>query len=357
KGSIAMGQNGQKDLSLTAFDLPKGQYYLCVAAYTPGIGITGIAQSEIKIKSKQQYEEDEEDEEGEGGDNGGNGGNGGNNGGNGNTGNNGNNGNNGNSGNGGNGGTGENDGSNGGSGGSGGSGGAGAREPAKNINSKELCQKFVSNGDLVKFEFKKCSTCIDYIQFKAKKTVGKTTATIEELKGKSAFASREPEGEIYKHVNIWLSKSSLTNSNNIEDGKVGFRVNKDWVDKNHIDIGSLVLLHFSDKEWKALPTEKTGEDEKCIYFEAKTPSFSPFAISAGKNTVIIDNGKPDQGNSEDSPDDDIENDNGKAGLPSEENSNQTLLKVAAFFTGLAIILVVGAIIMKRKDGEEKGPEK
>ncbi|MGB9928968.1 MAG: TIGR04279 domain-containing protein, partial [Methanosarcina sp.] len=39
KGSIAMGQNGQKDLSLTAFDLPKGQYYLCVAAYTPGIGI------------------------------------------------------------------------------------------------------------------------------------------------------------------------------------------------------------------------------------------------------------------------------------------------------------------------------
>ena len=48
-GSIAIGEDGQKKLSLTAFDLPTGNYYLFVGAYRSGKGLVGLTQSVIKI--------------------------------------------------------------------------------------------------------------------------------------------------------------------------------------------------------------------------------------------------------------------------------------------------------------------
>ena len=50
-GSIAIGEDGQKKLSLTAFDLPTGNYYLFVGAYRSGKGLVGLTQSVIEIIS------------------------------------------------------------------------------------------------------------------------------------------------------------------------------------------------------------------------------------------------------------------------------------------------------------------
>jgi methanogen extracellular protein (TIGR04279 family) len=48
-GSIAIGEIEQKNLSLTAYDLPKGHYYLFIGAYSPQTKIAGLAQREIGI--------------------------------------------------------------------------------------------------------------------------------------------------------------------------------------------------------------------------------------------------------------------------------------------------------------------
>ncbi len=64
KGSIAIGEKGQKKLSLTAFDLPPGSYYLLAGAYSPGKGLVGLTQLEVEIKSKGGSDDDS------GGDNG-----------------------------------------------------------------------------------------------------------------------------------------------------------------------------------------------------------------------------------------------------------------------------------------------
>lgn len=66
KGSIAIGEKGQKTLSLTAFDLPPGSYYLLAGAYSPGKGLVGLTQLEVKIKSNGGSDD------GAGGDNGSN---------------------------------------------------------------------------------------------------------------------------------------------------------------------------------------------------------------------------------------------------------------------------------------------
>jgi methanogen extracellular protein (TIGR04279 family) len=111
KGAIAIGEAGHNDLSLTAFDLPVGCYYLLVGAYSPEKGLVGLSQMEVEIKSK-------------GNSNGG----------------------------------GSSGGKKGGSG-----GGGGSPEPAKNVKSKELCQQFVSNGNRIRFEFTQGATCVDYV--------------------------------------------------------------------------------------------------------------------------------------------------------------------------------------------------
>jgi methanogen extracellular protein (TIGR04279 family)/PGF-pre-PGF domain-containing protein len=349
EGSIAIGKNGQNKLSLTAFDLPQGHYYLFVGAYGQKKELAGLTQLEVEIKPKSipplpptpitpTPEPTPITPTNNGSINSGGSGNGGNGGGSGNGG----------SGSGsGNGGSGSGSG-NGGSGS--GSGNGGSPESAKNIKLQELSQQFILNGNMVRFDFTKGP--IVYVEFKPKKTFGKTTTIVEELIGKSILTSKEPEGSIYKHVNIWVGNGGFANAENIENATVCFKVSKGWIDENHIKIDSLALQHFSDKKWNSLSSEKVSEDTDYIYLIAKTPSFSPFAISAEKDvTVIEEKGKESQTPSKLTSEDKTGSTAG-TGTASLENKNQGILKVAIFFSGLLIVLIIGAIIMKKK-----GPEK
>lgn len=302
-GAIAIGETGQKTLSLTAFDLPVGCYYLLVGAYSPEKGLVGLSQLEVEIKSK-------------GSSNGG-----------------------------------------GSSGGSGGGGGGGSPEPAKNVKSKELSQQFVSNGNRIRFEFTKEATAIGYVEFNAKKTAGRITTTIEELKGKSSLTPTDPEGEVYKHLNIWVGSGGFANSNNIENAIVGFRVSKEWMTENHINMDTVILQHFSGEQWNSLETEKVGEDDEYLYFEAETPGFSPFAITASKN--ILEIGEKTGETEGQSTSDAGQQDNSGSVVGSESSSKEngkSGLKIASFFIGFLVIILTGVIIKKKIDQDDEDEE-
>ena len=167
--------------------------------------------------------------------------------------------------------------------GSGGSGG-GSPEPAKNIEIKELSQVFVTNGKEVKFDFTKKATDVVYLSFNSKKTAGKTTTIVEMLKKKSTLTPDAPTGEIYNYLNIWVGNGGYGTENNIENTVVCFKVEKSWIQDKGIDRSSIILNRYSDKKWDPLPTSQSGEDEEYLYFTAKTPGFSPFAITGKANT-------------------------------------------------------------------------
>ena len=95
------------------------------------------------------------------------------------------------------------------------------------------------------------------------------------MKGKSSKVTEEPEGEVYKYINIQVGDGKLSSSKNIKDAIVGFKVSKEWIDENHIDTDTIVLQHYTEDQWNPLKTEKTGEDDEYIYFEAETTSFFP----------------------------------------------------------------------------------
>ncbi|KKG12812.1 PKD domain-containing protein [Methanosarcina sp. 2.H.A.1B.4] len=158
-------------------------------------------------------------------------------------------------------------------------GGGGSPEPARNVETKELSQVYITNDKAVKFDFTKNATCVVYVSFDAKKTAGKTTTITEELKNKSALVSKLPEGEVYKSFNVWVGNSGYATSKNIENPVICFKVEKTWMEDKRIDKASIALNRYEDKAWVQLPVTLSGEDEKFLYFTAEVPGFSSFAIT------------------------------------------------------------------------------
>ena len=161
-----------------------------------------------------------------------------------------------------------------------GSGGAGSSpEPAKNVEAKEISQTFVTKGIPVKFDFTKNATPVVYISFDAKKTAGKITTIVEMLKNKSSLVSELPEDEIYKSFNIWVGNNGFENAGNLENAVICFRVDKSWIQDKNISQFSITLNRYSEKKWNELPASLLKQDDRYLYFTARTPGFSPFAIT------------------------------------------------------------------------------
>lgn len=176
-----------------------------------------------------------------------------------------------------------------GSGGSGGSsaggGGGGSPEPASNVEVKELAQEFITTGDRIKFEFTRNATAIVYVKFDSKRTLGKTTTMIEQLKGRSVLTPKEPPGKVYKYLNIWVGNEGIAAPENIANAIIGFRVRSTEISENETEGPSVFMYRYSEGKWNALPTRKMGEDGQYMYFESRTPGFSPFAIITGKKAI------------------------------------------------------------------------
>jgi PGF-pre-PGF domain-containing protein len=163
------------------------------------------------------------------------------------------------------------------SGGGGGTGGS--PEPQKNVEVKELSQVFITNGKAIQFDFTKNATCVVYVGFDSKKTVGKTTTIAEQLKNKSTLVTNLTEGEVYKYFNVWVGNSGYVSQENVENPVIGFKVEKAWLEDNNIEQDSITLYRYSDKIWQQLPVSLLNEDSSYLYYTADVPAYSFFAIT------------------------------------------------------------------------------
>jgi len=153
-----------------------------------------------------------------------------------------------------------------------------SKEPAKNVEVKELDTRNIMSGYPVKYDFAENATCVTYVEVSPLKTYKKTTATVEVLKGKSIFVQKLPPGRVYKQLNIWLGNKGAGREDSIKSAYTGFKVEKEWIETNSVNESNVTLLWY-DSKWKPLSTEKEREDKDYVYFRAKTIAFSCFAIS------------------------------------------------------------------------------
>jgi PGF-pre-PGF domain-containing protein len=136
----------------------------------------------------------------------------------------------------------------------------------------------VISGYHIRYDFPENVTCVTYIEYDAKRTFRKTTATVEVLKSKSTLVPILPRGEIYKHLNIWVGDKGAGLPTSLKNGVIEFKVEKAWIEDKNVS-ESNITLQWYNKGWKPLSTEKVREDKDYVYFKAKISGYSFFAIT------------------------------------------------------------------------------
>lgn len=225
-----------------------------------------------------------------------------------------------------------------------------SKEPAKNVASKELATRNVMSGSHIRYDFLQNNTCVQYIEYDAVRTFLKTTTTVEELKEKSTFVPERPSAMIYKYANVWVGDKGGGAPTSLENGSIGFRVEKSWINNNSIN-ESLVTLQWYNKSWEPLYTQKVGEDNNYSYFISKTPGFSFFAITytgeADKNGTQIGAKLPDTllGSLEDPAGKVALNDSGNN---SKAQAARGAAKILMALTLPTFLLLVGYLVFKKR---------
>lgn len=226
---------------------------------------------------------------------------------------------------------------------SGGGGAGGSPEPQSNVEAKEISQTFITSGSTVKFDFSQKATPVLYLSFDSQKTAGKTTTIVEMLKGKSTLVTGLPSGEVYKYLNIWVGNGGFGDSNNIANAVINFKVEKNWIKDKSIGQSSITLNRYGDKKWNQLSTNLSGEDDKYLYFTAKTSGFSSFAIT-GHSTAKENKDGIQSENSENATSDiTLQPLNQANGSTSEKKSMNT----PGFDIVYAVICLFGVLLYRR----------
>ncbi|MBP1909969.1 PGF-pre-PGF domain-containing protein [Methanolobus bombayensis] len=166
------------------------------------------------------------------------------------------------------------------SGGGGGGGGGDTGESPDNIEFKEVNKLYITGNTDVSYTFDDNNNPVKAISYTSLKNAGFISTTIEVLKDVSTTVSQKPAGLIYRNMNIWVGKAGYATENNMESMKISFAVLKKWVQVNDVNTDAIYMNRYNEGKWQVLETEMTGEDDDFYFYEAKTPGFSPFAITA-----------------------------------------------------------------------------
>jgi len=163
--------------------------------------------------------------------------------------------------------------------GGGSSGGGTSGETFENILISETQREYVVKDSNLSYYFHLDGNVVRYINFTSLTNSGTIASKVEILNHTSTLVDSTPPDIVYKNLNIWVGNLGWANPQNIASPTINFFVEKSWVTENNIDESTIRLNRYNNGQWNRLDTEKMGEDEDNLYFDAQTPEFSSFAIT------------------------------------------------------------------------------
>ena len=173
---------------------------------------------------------------------------------------------------------------------SGGSSGATSVEDFTNVAVKDVDTAYLKIDSDVVYEFSRDGNDVQSISFYSLKNSGEITSTIEVLNDRSKLVNGNPDGFVYRYLNIWVGKAGFATSNNIKDARIKFKVNNSWIEETGVSPAEIKLQRYNGNTWEVLPTTLQSSSVDYTFFEAQTLGFSPFAITAEKTFTASANG-------------------------------------------------------------------
>jgi len=170
---------------------------------------------------------------------------------------------------------------------SGGGGGGGSGENVSNIQVIEKYDMQISKDVLTSYRYTQSQNPIMFVNITGNTSLGVITGSVEVLKDTSTLVNVAPDGIVYKNANIWIGTVGYATPKNIKEALIKFKVDNAWMSTNDVSGSDVKTLRWDGSQWTQLETAQTAKDDKYTYFEAKTFSFSPFAISGLKGGVVV----------------------------------------------------------------------
>jgi PGF-pre-PGF domain-containing protein len=126
------------------------------------------------------------------------------------------------------------------------------------------------------------ATSLLTVNITARKTAGNVSIVVFKLSEKPAEVPQPPVHACAAF--LYLDPMNLAP----EDAEVSisFRVSRNWVAQNEIDEATITLLRFYENAWQSLPTQLVGRNDKYLYFTARSPGLSLFAIGGLKRPAM-----------------------------------------------------------------------
>jgi hypothetical protein len=112
---------------------------------------------------------------------------------------------------------------------------------------------------------------------------------VEALKGTSKQATVQAPGTVYKNINI------LSGTKRMKEALIRFKVENSWIGSNSLAASDVKMVKWDGSQWAQLETAQTTKDDTYTYYEAKTDTFSVFAITGLKGGIIVPTATPVSG--------------------------------------------------------------
>ena len=155
----------------------------------------------------------------------------------------------------------------------GGGGGGGGLAATSSANEKIHFYATISSNNEIKINVNRENIAFTKTEFTVNKDLEGVTITIRSLKEDDASNTIE---NAYQYIEV---ETDGITDNDINNVKINFKVNNSWFIINNFDAESAVLNRYSGG-WNKLTTKKVSESSSKVSYEATSPGFSLFAITA-----------------------------------------------------------------------------
>lgn len=153
-------------------------------------------------------------------------------------------------------------------------------EPYENIAKAESYEKGLIANLPVTYTFTAPELGIYEIAVTGRDSENDIALRVEALKSTSKRVSAEAPGIVYRYLNIWAG------TREIKEAAIRFKVNNSWLAINNLEGSDVKMVNWDGRKWAQLETIEISVDPSYRYYEARTDTFSHFAISGLKGVAV-----------------------------------------------------------------------
>jgi len=168
---------------------------------------------------------------------------------------------------------------------SGGAGGASGGAATTTETDKSVLNFQANAGDKKSFGISK-DVGISGLELEFKNGVANAEVTVEKVDGQPSGVSAVDN--VYKYIKINVNFVDT----DLKEARIKFNVPQSWILTNALsNPTSVYMSRYSDGKWSKLETLTAGVDGDNQKYEAISPGFSYFAVSANKNVAAVTSGE------------------------------------------------------------------